>query len=69
MASFGDYQIEIYFAGLSGVVPTLPMTFDELERRAERAMSPSVWSYVAGGAGYLIEEGTVPARGFAVRAL
>ena len=30
MASFGDYQIEIYFAGLSGVVPTLPMTFDEL---------------------------------------
>lgn len=51
MAGFGDYQIEIYFAGLSGVVPTLPMTFDELERRAERAMSPSVWSYVAGGAG------------------
>lgn len=51
MAGFGDYQIAIYFAGLSGVVPTLPMTFDELERRAERAMSPSVWSYVAGGAG------------------
>jgi len=51
MAGFGDYQLEIYFAGLSGVVPTLPMTFDELERRAERAMSPSVWSYVAGGAG------------------
>jgi lactate 2-monooxygenase len=51
MAAYGDYQIEIYFAGLSGVVPTLPMTFAELERRAERAMSPSVWSYVAGGAG------------------
>lgn len=51
MAGFGDYQIEIYFAGLSGIVPTLPMTFDGLERRAERAMSPSVWSYVAGGAG------------------
>ena len=51
MAGFGDYQLEIYLAGLSGVVPTLPMSFDELERRAERAMSPSVWSYVAGGAG------------------
>ena len=27
MAGFGDYQLEIYFAGLSGVVPSLPMTF------------------------------------------
>lgn len=51
MAGFGDYQLEIYFAGLSGVVPQLPMTFDELERRAERAMPPGIWSYVAGGAG------------------
>ena len=51
MAGFGDFQIEIYFAGLSGVVPSLPMSFDELERRAEQAMSPGIWSYVAGGAG------------------
>ncbi|MBU3705736.1 MAG: lactate 2-monooxygenase [Mycobacterium sp.] len=49
--SFGDYQLEIYFQGLSGIQPSLPMSFDELQSRAEQAMSPSVWSYVAGGAG------------------
>ncbi|GFG64201.1 lactate 2-monooxygenase [Mycobacterium kubicae] len=48
---FGDYQLEIYFQGLAGVAPQLPMAFKELEARAEMAMSPSVWSYVAGGAG------------------
>lgn len=49
--AFGDYQLEIYLQGLAGVVPSLPMAFAELEARAEAAMSPSVWSYVAGGAG------------------
>jgi len=49
--SFGDYQIEIYFQGLAGVLPSLPMSFVELESRAQQAMSPSIWSYVAGGAG------------------
>jgi lactate 2-monooxygenase len=49
--AFGDYQLEIYLQGLSGIVPTLPMAFAELEARAQAAMSPSVWSYVAGGAG------------------
>ncbi|PBJ51703.1 alpha-hydroxy-acid oxidizing protein, partial [Mycobacterium avium] len=49
--AFGDYQNEIYFRGLGGVAPSLPMAFAELEARAERAMSPSVWSYVTGGAG------------------
>lgn len=49
--AFGDYQFEIYLQGLSGVTPTLPMTHSELEARAQAAMSPSVWSYVAGGAG------------------
>ncbi|MFJ4713793.1 alpha-hydroxy-acid oxidizing protein [Streptomyces sp. NPDC088785] len=48
---FGDYQYEIYLDGLRGVVPTLPMEFGELERRAEAALPPSIWSYVAGGAG------------------
>ncbi|MFJ6137216.1 alpha-hydroxy-acid oxidizing protein [Kitasatospora sp. NPDC092286] len=48
---FGDYQNEIYFDGLFGVQPTLPMTFADLETRARAALSPSVWSYVAGGAG------------------
>ena len=48
---YGNYQIEIYFQGLTGVLPSLPMTFGELESSAQQALSPSVWSYVAGGAG------------------
>ncbi len=49
--AFGDYQLEIYLAGLRGVLPAFPMAFAELEARAEQALSPSVLSYVAGGAG------------------
>jgi lactate 2-monooxygenase len=49
--AFGDYQLEIYGAGLRGVLPAFPMEFAELEARAARAMTPSVLSYVAGGAG------------------
>ncbi|MER5650897.1 lactate 2-monooxygenase [Streptosporangium sp. NPDC002524] len=50
-SQFGDYQNEIYSDGLRGVVPGLPMTFAGIEARAEAALPPSVWSYVAGGAG------------------
>ena len=49
--AFADYQLEIYFKGLSGVLPPLPMAFAELEAKAEAAMSPGMWSYVAGGSG------------------
>lgn len=49
--AFGDYQFEIYLQGLAGVMPALPMTYTELEAKAAAALSPSVWSYVAGGAG------------------
>ncbi len=49
--AYGDYQLEIYLQGLSGIVPSLPMTFADWEAKAEAAMSPSVYSYVAGGAG------------------
>ncbi|WP_338702811.1 alpha-hydroxy-acid oxidizing protein [Streptomyces sp. Q6] len=48
---FGDYQFEIYLDGLRGVVPMQPMEFAALEERARAALPPSVWSYVAGGAG------------------
>src|SRR4051794_29239146 len=51
MAQFGDYQNEIYLAGLGGVQPKYPMAFTELEARAAQAMPPSLLSYVAGGAG------------------
>ncbi|MEV6277975.1 lactate 2-monooxygenase [Nocardia sp. NPDC051832] len=49
--AFGDYQNEIYFRGLGGVLPTLPMKYAELRERAQAALPPSIWSYVAGGAG------------------
>ncbi len=49
--SFGDFQLEIYGAGLRGVLPSFPMAFAELEARAAQALPPSVLSYVAGGAG------------------
>jgi lactate 2-monooxygenase len=49
--AFGDYQFEIYLQGLSGIVPSLPMSYAEWEAKAQAAMPPSIWSYVAGGAG------------------
>ncbi|BBC29601.1 Lactate 2-monooxygenase [Streptomyces graminofaciens] len=49
--AFADYQNEIYLNGLGGVLPSFPMDFAELEARAQAALPPSVWSYVAGGAG------------------
>jgi lactate 2-monooxygenase len=49
--AFGDYQLEIYLQGLSGIVPSLPMAYADWEAKAEAAMPPSVWSYVVGGAG------------------
>jgi lactate 2-monooxygenase len=49
--AFGDYQFEIYLQGLAGTVPSLPVAYAELEAKAQAAMPPSVWSYVAGGAG------------------
>jgi len=41
---YGDYQLEIYLAGLQGILPGFPMAFAELEARAERALPPSVLS-------------------------
>jgi len=40
MTAFGDFQLEIYLAGLQGVLPSFPMAFAELEARAERALPP-----------------------------
>ena len=51
MAHFGDYQNEIYFAGLSGRQPRFPMSFNELEAKAHATLPKSVISYVAGGCG------------------
>ena len=51
MPHFGDYQNEIYFAGLSGRTPALPIRFEELEARAHAALPDTLVSYVAGGCG------------------
>lgn len=51
MPNYGDFQLEIYLAGLAGQVPDHPMTYDELEKRAHEALSTEIYSYVAGGAG------------------
>ncbi len=48
---FGDYQTEIYAAGLRGVMPALPVDFASLEARAAAAMAPATLSYVQGGCG------------------
>ena len=55
MPNHGDWQFGIYFEGLAGQRPKLPMSYADLERRAEQTMSEELWSYVAGGAG---DEGT-----------
>ena len=51
MPHYGDLQNAIYYAGLSGVQPTLPVDFATLKARAEAAMPPSVLNYVQGGCG------------------
>ena len=47
----GDFQLELYFEGLRGVRPPLPVTAAGMEARSRAALSTEVWSYVAGGAG------------------
>ncbi len=51
MPHYGDYQNAIYNAGLSGVVPKLPVDYATLEQRASSAMPPTVLGYVQGGCG------------------
>ncbi len=49
--NYGDFQLELYVAGLGGVRPELPVTAAGMEERARAAMSTELWSYVSGGAG------------------
>ena len=51
MPQYGDLQTHIYGAGLSGVLPTLPVDFATLEKRAQAALPPHVLTYVQGGCG------------------
>lgn len=51
MVHYGDYQNEIYGAGLRGMLPGLPVDFRSLEERAMAALPQSVRTYVVGGCG------------------
>ena len=51
MPNFGDYQLQIYGAGLQGVIPKLPVDFATLVQRAQAAMPPQVLTYIQGGCG------------------
>ena len=48
---FSGYQNEIYLGGLGGTKPELPISYEDLERRAREVMTPEAYGYVAGGAG------------------
>lgn len=51
MQHYGDYQNAIYGAGLSGVLPAVPVDFATLEQRAAAALPASILNYVQGGCG------------------
>lgn len=44
-------QRAIYFRGAAGLKPAIPVDVQDLTRRAQAALSPEAWAYVAGGAG------------------
>jgi len=48
---FGNFQYEIYAAGLAGETPSLPLRADQLEERAREVVTPQAFGYVAGSAG------------------
>jgi lactate 2-monooxygenase len=48
---FGDFQLELYLAGVGGESPPYPVTFDGLEQAARQVMSDLAFGYVAGSAG------------------
>lgn len=51
MPHYGDLQNLIYGAGLSGVVPDIPVDFATLKTRAEAVMEAGTLNYVQGGCG------------------
>jgi lactate 2-monooxygenase len=55
--NYGDFQLEIYISGLSGLRPSLPFAYEEMRRRAASALAPELVSYVAGGAGNEFTQG------------
>jgi len=46
-----ERQFEVYVGGARGVLPRVAVSVERLERRAQDAMSPEAFAYIAGGAG------------------
>jgi isopentenyl diphosphate isomerase/L-lactate dehydrogenase-like FMN-dependent dehydrogenase len=46
-----QYQLQIYFAGTQNIRPQLPVSFEDLEKKASEVMSPEAFGYIAGSAG------------------
>ena len=46
-----ERQFEIYVGGARGALPRVPVSFERLEQRARKAMTPEGYAYIAGGAG------------------
>ena len=46
-----QYQMQIYMKGTGNVKPALPVSFEELEKKAAEVMKPEAFAYIAGGAG------------------
>jgi lactate 2-monooxygenase len=51
VSNYGDWQQITYHNGVNGIPPIYPMSYPDLERRAQEALPADLWSYVAGGAG------------------
>jgi lactate 2-monooxygenase len=48
---FNTFQYELYFAGMGGQVPALPVTYEGLQDRAREVLDDRAFAYVAGSAG------------------
>lgn len=46
-----ERQFQIYLTGMAGQRPTLPLSYEELERQAREKLTSEAYGYVAGGAG------------------
>lgn len=51
MPHLGDFQLEIYLAGIEGRVPPFPVTAEGLQAAARQVLRPEAFAYVAGSAG------------------
>src|SRR5215471_20985724 len=46
-----QYQLQIYMRGTQNIKPQLPVSFEELEQKAQEVMKPEAFAYIAGAAG------------------